>query len=137
MELHKKLFTIKNDKEFEKVALEIYRLQSRTNSVYNEYIQYLNISRPTCLKEIPFLPISFFKTHDIVSNTTKVDVAFKSSGTDGQRSTHLVSDIKMYIKAFNLGYDKIIGYPKNQVILALLPNYQEQELQLLDITNVL
>jgi len=32
----------------------------------------------------------------------------------------------MYIKAFNLGYDEIIGYPENQVILALLPNYQEQ-----------
>ena len=126
MELQRKIFNLKNEQEFEKVALEVYSLQSKKKSVYNEYIQHLNIPIPTCLKEIPFLPISFFKTHDIVSSTAKVDVAFKSSGTNGQRSIHLISDLKMYIKAFNLGYDEIIGYPENQVILALLPNYQEQ-----------
>jgi hypothetical protein len=126
MDFQKKIVNIQSEQEFENVAMEVYHFQVQNNPVYKEYIQHLNISEPTCIKEIPFLPISFFKTHTVVSNTTKPAVVFKSSGTGGQRSRHFVSDLTLYIDSFNSGYDTLIGDPKNQVILALLPNYIEQ-----------
>lgn len=126
MDLQEKIFTINSDSEFERIALEVYDFQSKNNPVYREYIERLGINKPSCLKDIPFLPISFFKTHTVLSNHETIDIIFKSSGTGGERSQHQVSNIELYINAFNQGYDEIIGDPKNQVILALLPNYQEQ-----------
>lgn len=126
MDLQEKIFTTKSDSEFERIALEVYDFQSKNNPVYKEYIERLGNSKPSCLKDIPFLPISFFKTHTVLSDQNKVDVVFKSSGTGGERSQHHVSNVHLYTKAFNQGYEEIIGDPENQVILALLPNYQEQ-----------
>lgn len=126
MVLQEKIFNIQNKLEFEQIALEIYNFQASNNPVYKEYIERLQLPQPQQLKDIPFLPISFFKTHDVTSSKDEPAAIFKSSGTGGQRSRHLVTDIELYIKSFNYGYDKIIGNPQNQVILALLPNYQEQ-----------
>ena len=127
MDLDKKIFKIQNENEFNRIALEVYNYQAKNNSVYKEYIKLLNLPKPKCIKEIPFLPISFFKTHDIITNDKSIDITFKSSGTTGIKSQHHVSDIKIYIKTFNLIYNKVIGNPKDQVIIALLPNYKEQK----------
>lgn len=126
MDLQEKIFKAKNDSDFEQTALEIYNFQSKNNLVYKEYIERLGLKKPNYLKEIPFLPISFFKTHTVLSEQQSIDIVFKSSGTGGERSQHHVSNVELYKAAFNNGYEEIIGNPKDQVILALLPNYQEQ-----------
>jgi hypothetical protein len=42
------------------------------------------------------------------------------------RSKHAVQKAEMYERSFNAIYNEYIGNPKDQVILALLPNYIEQ-----------
>lgn len=126
MKLYDSIFSIKNEIDFERTALQIFDYQVENCSVYREYVQQLNWSKPTCLTEIPFLPISFFKSHKIITNGSDAELVFKSSGTGGERSTHFVADKSLYINSFNLTYDEWIGDPKDQVIIALLPNYLEQ-----------
>ena len=125
MELSR-LFSAKNDHDFEQLALEIFDYQKTHCATYRDYVNSLNWPTPTCLKEIPFLPISFFKTHQVISKEKTPQLTFKSSGTGGQRSAHFVAETDLYIKAFTTIYSESIGNPTEQVILALLPNYLEQ-----------
>lgn len=126
MKLTERIFSITTENEFKAVALEIFQYQSEHCAIYREYVLHLNRSAPTCLEEIPFLPISFFKSHKVTCSDNKEEVLFKSSGTGGERSKHYVLDTSLYEQSFNPIYDEQIGHPKDQVILALLPNYLEQ-----------
>ena len=126
MELINQIFDIKSNKDFEKVALKVYSFQKENCAVYSEYLNALNKPEPTKVSEIPFLPISFFKSHKVVCGNSKEQALFKSSGTGGERSQHFVLDTNLYEKSFTEIYKDQIGAPKDQVILALLPNYLEQ-----------
>lgn len=126
MNLSNRIFEIENDQDFLDCALELFSYQKKHCSIYGEFVEYLNWPEPTKLKQIPFLPISFFKTHKVVDSSQNSQLLFKSSGTGGNRSKHFVSSPQLYQKSFNSAYRKIVGDPNNQVILALLPNYLEQ-----------
>lgn len=128
MELVDKIFSIDSEESFQKVALEVYDFQVKYNHVYREFIETLGLPYPKKVEEIPFLPISFFKTHQVViESVRKIDLIFKSSGTTGEiRSQHLILDPYIYQRSFEATYRKFIGNPEKQVILALLPSYQEQ-----------
>ena len=127
MNLMNQIFTINNDDDFNALALEVYRYQSRNIPIYSQYVQELNKPTPTHYSEIPFLPISFFKTHEVCREGIVPQVIFKSSGTTGQnRSQHLVEEVKIYEQSFFKAYELLVGKPEDQVILALLPSYVEQ-----------
>ena len=127
MELEDKIFSVKTQEDFERVALEVYYYQTKHCKVYGDFVKQLNWPAPTCIQEIPFLPIEFFKTHTLLSKSKKTELIFKSSGTGGTRSTHYVADKSLYTQSFNKHYQEFIGPAKEQVILALLPSYIEQE----------
>ena len=121
------IFSIKDEVEFEKKALEVFHFQRDNCLVYKEYVRILNKPEPTCIEEIPFLPISFFRTRKIITHDKKTEIIFKSSGTtDSERSQHFLADIELYKTSFLKSYEQFIGKPEEQVILALLPNYVEQ-----------
>lgn len=126
MKLRDKMLSITNKDSFEQIALEVFHYQVQHCEVYRNYVEFLNWKTPTSIEEIPFLPIEFFKSHQIISNEKKTEVIFKSSGTGGQRSSHFVADTQLYIDSFSKAYEEFIGNPEEQVILALLPNYTEQ-----------
>ncbi|MEJ6755731.1 MAG: acyl transferase [Crocinitomicaceae bacterium] len=126
MELIDQIFDIQSNEDFEKVALEVYSFQKDNCTVYSEYLNALNKPEPANVSEIPFLPISFFKSHKVISGDSQEQVLFKSSGTSSERSQHFVLDTELYKKSFIAIYKDQIGDPKDQVILALLPNYLEQ-----------
>ena len=127
MELRDSIFSVSNTPEFEQIALQVFDFQSQNCAVYKDYISRLNWPTPTCIKEIPFLPIDFFKSRTIIAEGKTPTIVFKSSGTTGQmRSQHFVTDTSIYETSFQKAYTSMIGNPKNQVILALLPNYVEQ-----------
>lgn len=126
MKLVDQIFSINSKESFEEIALKVYQFQKENCQIYGDYVQTLNRKEPTTLEEIPFLPISFFKSHKIICRDVEEQVIFKSSGTGGQRSQHFVADTSLYEKSFNTIYDQQIGKPEEQVILALLPNYIEQ-----------
>lgn len=125
--LENQIFSIENKTDFEKTALEVFQFQSENCSVYKEYLKILNHPFPTTINEIPFLPISFFKSHTVITKKISVQFDFFSSGTTGMiRSKHSVQKPEMYERSFIKIYKDFIGNPRDQVILALLPNYIEQ-----------
>lgn len=124
------IFSIHNEATFNKVALSVFRHQADSCTVYKDYIQHLNIDTPSInnYKQIPFLPIAFFKSHRILSAFNPPEVVFSSSGTTGQTtSKHFVSDAKIYEESYNKAFEQFYDDPKDICILALLPSYLERE----------
>jgi hypothetical protein len=125
--LENEIFSIQSEADFNEVALKVFDFQIRNCKVYGDFVGVLNRPQPTKIEEIPFLPISFFKTHSVKTENLPIEFDFLSSGTTGMiRSKHSVQKPNMYEKSFELIYKEFIGSPEDQVILALLPNYIEQ-----------
>jgi len=124
------IFSIHNDRQFEETALNVFRQQAENCLVYKEFIRHLHIKPGHIreLKEIPYLPISFFKTHQVVSNTGPAGIVFSSSGTTGTAtSKHFVTDVTVYEDSFSKAFEQFYGHPEDTCILALLPSYLERE----------
>lgn len=123
------LFGISNDGDFEKIALNIYEYQKKHNPIYRNFIQEIGKidTQIKSINEIPFLPISFFKSHEVVPFKGESDAIFTSSGTGGIQSRHFVKDLKVYEESFRKGFQHFYGDPKEFHILALLPSYLERE----------
>lgn len=124
------IFGLQNKKQFEKMALKVFRFQYENNIVYHEFCNYLNIEvqNVKAIEKIPFLPISFFKSHEIVSTKSLFEITFTSSGTTGQKtSRHLVTDVSVYEKSYQLAFSQFYGNIENYVVLALLPSYLERD----------
>lgn len=134
LELAGQIFS--DELDFEKTALEIFRLQAENNSVYKNYLTQLktNVSKINSIEQIPFLPIQFFKSQKVITAfplpTAKrqLPTVFSSSGTtDSITSTHYVTHISLYEKSFTTGFHKFYGNVSDYCILALLPSYLERE----------
>jgi len=124
------IFQIKNETGFKDMALKIFKFQFENNKVYRSFcdLLYKNPSDVKTIEEIPFLPIQFFKTHQILSSKNKIEKTFSSSGTTGSiTSKHLVTDLNIYKKSFNEGFKQFYEDIEDYTILALLPSYLERE----------
>ena len=124
------IFNISDTEKFESEALKIFRHQAKNNDVYNRFINLLEIEphKVIRLSEIPFLPVQFFKSHKIVSTSSKVEQIFTSSGTTGTtQSRHYVTDLQLYTKSFTKGFEYFYGSIEKFTILALLPGYLERQ----------
>jgi len=123
------IFTISNQKQFEKIALKVFRFQYENNLVYQEFCDFLkvDVQKVKSIEQIPFLPIQFFKSHEVVSNKNPIQETFTSSGTTGLlTSKHLVTDISFYEESYQKGFSQFYGDIENYVVLALLPSYLER-----------
>ncbi|AWA28972.1 acyl transferase [Flavobacterium magnum] len=124
------IFTISSQKQFEKTALKVFRYQYENNGVYRQFCDLLNVNPQDVksLTRIPFLPIQFFKTHDVVSTSDPIQETFTSSGTTGMAtSRHLITDISLYETSYRNAFKAFYGNIEDYVILALLPSYLERE----------
>jgi phenylacetate-coenzyme A ligase PaaK-like adenylate-forming protein len=124
------LFSISNQKQFEKIALKTFRYQYENNLVYQEFCDLLHtdVQKVKTLQQIPFLPIQFFKSHTVVSNNEAPQAIFTSSGTTGMTtSQHFVTDVSLYEESYRRGFSQFYGNIENYVVLALLPSYLERE----------
>ncbi|AOW11272.1 LuxE/PaaK family acyltransferase [Flavobacterium gilvum] len=124
------IFTISNHKQFEKIALKVFRFQYENNLVYREFCDLLKTDpqKVKSLYQIPFLPIQFFKSHNVVSNNDPIQTTFTSSGTTGSiTSRHLVTDVSIYEESYRKGFSQFYGNIEDYVVLALLPSYLERE----------
>ncbi|MDO6811660.1 acyl transferase [Tenacibaculum soleae] len=125
-----KIFNIKNSEEFEQVALDVFKHQFKNNKVYRSFcdLLYIHSSDVKAIEQIPFLPIQFFKTKEILSSTDKIQEIFSSSGTTGSiTSKHHVTDLSWYETSYLDGFNYFYGDIKEYVVLALLPNYLERK----------
>lgn len=124
------IFNIKTVAEFEAASLEVFKFQFENNRVYRSFcdLLFFHPSDVKRIQDIPFLPIQFFKTHDILSNTRPIEQVFTSSGTTGSStSKHQVTDIKVYEESFRRAFEYFYGDAKDYVVLALLPSYLERK----------
>jgi len=120
---------IQNANEFEIQALKTFQYQYSQVKVYHDWVNYLGVNPAQVQKvtDIPFLPISVFKTHQVLSKNLPTQIVFKSSGTTGmERSQHFVHRLDVYEESFTKGFEWFYGDIVNYTILALLPSYLEQ-----------
>ncbi|MHB1921952.1 MAG: LuxE/PaaK family acyltransferase [Chitinophagaceae bacterium] len=119
-----------NNADFADLALDLFQFQFEHNLVYRSYVELLGISPFSVkkLQDIPFLPIQFFKTHQVVCGFQDPEVIFESSGTtQNLPSRHLVLRASLYRNSFRLGFERFYGPAEEWVILGLLPNYLERK----------
>ena len=124
------IFQISSKKEFEKITLKVFRHQYDNNLVYQQFCNFLKKDKTNVksVSEIPFLPIQFFKSHEVISSNKPVQQTFTSSGTTGmQTSKHLVTDVNWYEQSYRLGFSQFYGNIEDYCVLALLPSYLERE----------
>jgi len=124
------IFTITGQNSFEKTALKVFRFQYDHNAVYREFCGHLGVAKESVktLQQIPFLPIQFFKSHEVVSSTDAPQAVFTSSGTTGMiTSRHLVTDTTLYEESYRKAFSQFYGNIEDYVVLALLPSYLERE----------
>lgn len=127
---HEKIFSISSEEEFHEVSLEVFNFQHFSNPVYRKFCNLLKIipKQVTEVSKIPFLPIQFFKSHEILSSKKTIEKTFTSSGTTGiATSKHYVTDLSLYEASFTKAFHQFYGDIKNYVVLALLPSYMERE----------
>lgn len=120
-----------NANNFDAIALELFRYQYEHNWVYKRFVDALSIdpANITDILSIPFLPVSFFKSHDIVTGEKgDNNVVFLSSTTTSEiPARHIVKDMVLYDTALLQGFTQFYGDPSEYIFLALLPSYLQRE----------
>jgi phenylacetate-coenzyme A ligase PaaK-like adenylate-forming protein len=124
------IFNIQSTEDFNKTALQVFKHQFTNNKVYRSFCDliYVHPSDVNTIEQIPFLPIQFFKTREVLSSTDEIQETFTSSGTTGSTtSKHLVTDLSWYETSYLKGFEYFYGNIEDYVVLALLPNYLERK----------
>ena len=127
--LFKNKFTKLESDEFLKTAIAIFHYQYENNPIYRKYCDLLNVDplEVIALEKIPFLPISFFKSHEIKTTKFDAQAEFNSSGTSSTTpSVHHIKDLKIYEKGFLETFKNFYGNVSDYRVLALLPSYIER-----------
>ena len=125
-----RVFRCSSENEFNELALELFQWQSTNVPPYREFLTLLKVSPSeiNTVEDIPFLPVSFFKSHNVLAAGYTPKLHFTSSGTTGQiPSRHPVVDRMLYKNSYEKGFQHFYGDPKDYIFLALLPSYLERE----------
>lgn len=129
MDLKKSIFAA-SATGFNEIVLELFRYQYQYNNIYRQFCDGIKINpvEVDSVKKIPFLPISFFKTHEVKAGGFEAEIIFESSGTtQSTPSKHFVKEVQLYRKSFTTCFEKFYGPPQNKCILGLLPAYLERQ----------
>ncbi|MFN2457540.1 MAG: acyl transferase [Chitinophagaceae bacterium] len=128
--LIQRIFSINSPDDFVETTLDVFQFQYEHNGLYKEFASLLgcnpkNIRR---IEDIPFLPVSFFKTHKVQATLFEPQVIFTSSGTSGSTtSSHYIKDVHVYEYSFKRTFQELYGQVTDYCILALLPSYLERQ----------
>ena len=123
------IFKLKNESEFNHLALQLFNYQYKKNITYKKYV---NLIYPKKLElqhytEIPFLPIDFFKTQKILSIKKDHKTFFLSSGTTANnKSKHYIIDLDIYRKSIISSFQLFFGDITKFVFLCLVPSFEEE-----------
>jgi hypothetical protein len=115
---------------FNEKGIQIFQFQYLKNNVYRTWNDILkrDIASISSLTDIPFLPISFFRTHKVVCGEFEPQYIFESSGTTQSiPGRHYVKEASLYKKSFLSTFKIFYGEPKKWCIIGLLPSYLERK----------
>ena len=127
-EYKKELFEVKAS-AFNKLAQEAFLFQISENKVLKQFCSNVHhhFLGTDGSAQFPFLPIRFFKTHPVITESVLPSLFFESSGTTGQdRSRHYVTESVLYEQSLTNGFENFFGASNEWQIIALLPGYLEQ-----------
>ena len=119
-----------NDISFNSIAKELFLYQYSNNHIYKQWCcnLYVDASQHLSLTQIPFLPISFFKTNKIISGNQDYEILFESSGTtQSTKSMHYIKDVNLYMQSFTNCFEIFYGDINDWCIIGLLPSYLQQK----------
>jgi hypothetical protein len=127
-EWNDKVFSVKAA-GFDRLALETFAFQYASNSLYAQYADA--VGRPPVkvkrIEDIPFLPIRFFKSHQVISGSFVPEAVFESSGTTQTvNSRHQVKSLDIYRRSFQQAFQLFYGAVSGWCIIGLLPSYLER-----------
>lgn len=130
-EIWTSVFHISGEEDFNKLALKTFHFQYASNPVYGQLSRLLgaDIARINDYRQVPFLPVSLFRDHKIISGDGSITKkVFTSSGTTGSiPSRHFIKDLKLYEESFTRSFRLFYGEPEEFRFLALLPGYLERQ----------
>ena len=125
-----RIFKLQEEREFEALALSVFRRQAEQCAPYREYIERMGIDPHAVqrIEEIPFLPIRLFKTHEVYCGAKAPEVVFTSSATTGMTpSRHPMASLALYERAFTEAFRRFYGEPSEWSLYGLLPNYLQRK----------
>ncbi len=114
---------------FNEVLHMSFQFQYNNNLIYRSFCEALHTKpgKALTIETIPFLPISFFKTHRVESTVFAPEALFESSGTSQTiQSKHYVKSLALYEEAFTKAFISQYGSPEKYCFLGLLPSYLER-----------
>ncbi|MFM1963952.1 MAG: hypothetical protein RLZZ172_2797 [Bacteroidota bacterium] len=117
------------EEQFRNAAIALFRRQGIDNEIYRKFLNHLgiNVYAVNDILQIPFLPISFFKTHLLQTGSFVPETIFESSGTTGSiNSKHGIYSLKHYLDNTLVNFREVYGDPGQYCFLALLPSYLEK-----------
>lgn len=112
------------------MALDLFRRQAQQCAPYRQYIELLGVDPRSVerVEDIPFLPISLFKSHDVYCGDMEPEKVFTSSSTTGQiPSRHMMHSLALYERAFTEAFEQFYGEAAGWSIFGLLPSYLQRE----------
>ena len=115
--------------QFNELAINIFRYQSKHNPIYSRFIELLgkDPAKIQHLHQIPFLPIELFKSQKVLCENQKFEKIFESSSTTGTGiSQHFIPSLDWYNKSIVNTFEYFYGPVSNCIFLALLPGYLER-----------
>ncbi len=108
----------------QQVIEEVYQFQIQNNEIYRKWDSSFQKSN----NSISFLPISFFKTHEIKTTLFESKKIFESSGTTKTNtSKHFIKELDVYQQSFLRGFKQFYGNIEEYCIIGLLPSYLERD----------
>ncbi|MGI4735612.1 MAG: hypothetical protein ACRYG7_10580 [Janthinobacterium lividum] len=120
----------------EAAALRLFGYQATHCPPYAAYLAALGhpVAQVQRVADIPFLPIEFFKTHEVRTDAVEAgptpwqpQEVFRSSGTTlQQRSRHLVREPALYRANAARIFESVYGPLTGWTFFGLLPSYLEQ-----------
>jgi hypothetical protein len=123
------IFSISTEKEFNSLAIQIFLYQYKNNLIYKRFVDLLSLDYKKIhnYKQIPFLPIEFFKTNKIIDKHFSPKLFFQSSGTTSENlSKHYIANEDIYKQSIIKSFSMFFGDPSEYIYLGLLPSYLER-----------
>lgn len=111
-------------------ALQLFNNQYQGNAVYRQWCNTLQVAPENVqdITQIPYLPVSFFKTREVVCGSFTPEAVFESSGTTQTvNSRHLVKELDLYEQSCIAAFEREYGAIKDWCVIGLLPAYLERK----------
>jgi len=118
------------ESRFEDLCRDVFEYQYANLPVYKQFLDQLGRPAPNeeDLSSYCYLPIEFFRSHQLICQGLSAQLFFESSGTTSENnSRHYVADPGIYHSSIIKGFEHFYDPIKDHVFFALLPSYLERE----------